>query len=166
MVALLCVAAGPCLRHPAYPTPSSPKGKCSYLTPVTVISGTLRIFCTTLSMSKLINELIPPFWFTPTSVYIFHVSKHHLTPSFGNLEHQFLSFLPATGSLSKFEASLCPGPCTAGTGAWRPPVTIGPLPEDALFTWWTPASGHSATRPVQPWLTGGTSRNSPCCRCW
>lgn len=85
---------------------------------------------------------------------------------FGNLYVSHFSLLPATGSVSKFEASLCPGPCTAGTGAWRQPVTIGPLPEDAPFTCSTPACGHSATRPVQPWLIRGPSRNSPCCRCW
>lgn len=83
------------------------------------------------------------------------------TPNFS-----VLSLLPATGLVSKFGASLSLGPCTAGTGAWRQPATIGPLLKGALFTWWTPASGHSATRRVQCWLIGVPSRNSPCCRCW
>lgn len=75
-------------------------------------------------------------------------------------------FLPATGSVSRFEASLCHGPFIAGTVAWRRRVTIGLPPKVALFTSWTPASGHSATRLVQPWSTRAPSRNSACCRCW
>lgn len=173
VVALVCVVAGLCLRHPACPTQSSPKGKRWYLTPLRVICGTPRILYTTLPMSLLISELMPPFWLTRTSCHpvlstfpwrlgALTISYHFFpTPRFS-----CFSLLPATGSVSKFEASPCPGPCTAGTGAWRQPATIGPLPEDALFTWRTPASGHSATRPVQPWLIGGPSKKSRCYRCW
>lgn len=92
VVALLCMVAGPCLRHPAYPTPSSPKGKRWYLTPVRVILGTPCILCTTRPMSLLIYELMLPFWLTRTSVHILHVTKYHLAPSLGDLEH-WLPFL-------------------------------------------------------------------------
>lgn len=174
MVALLCVVAGPCLRHPAYPTQSSPKGKRWYLIPVRVVYPAFYVqlfqrHCWLMSLCRHFGSLKHPSTFSMSPSPISHLplktwiidSHFFQIPNFSHF-----SLLPATGSVSKFEASLCPGPYTAGTGAWRQPVTIGPLPEDALFTWWTPASGHSATRPVQPWLIGGPSRNSACCRCW
>lgn len=54
--------------------------------PVRVMLCTLRLLCTTLPMSLLINDLMPPFWLTQTSVHFLHVTEYHLTPSMADLE--------------------------------------------------------------------------------